>query len=571
MVTHKTFTHPPLLRATPLAQPAKLATTLLGSLLAVLGASNAHAAAGDADSDGVADAADLFPCDGSVASLQAIPAQNQFTSLYFEDQWPSQGDYDFNDFIVDQSFEIYKDGTGKVKQIRVIYHPRAYGALFDNGFALQLPINIGDAANAQITRKIGVGPAVAVNPRSGQARLVIDAARNIRNELFAAQAGQINTLDSVAVVNGNDVEINITFANPVAMSINNQTFDTFIFRSNDERHEIHLSQFLGTSTVRLDLFGTLNDGSFVGLDRILDSLDFVTGEMGCVTQSLDVGHCYVDARGVPFALELPTSAKFTKEGTRLDNLFPDIVGFGGSGGTQNQNFFNTNVRNEHASTRVVAAAPNVTALSGSISCVVPLGQQASNPAQSCLAILQAGASTGDGLYFLDPDGAGAIAPFQAFCLMSEAGGGWTRVARLNGAGYCNGSSSPNAGLDLQLSPSLGNGKMSDGVVQKIVAGSPNNQVMYFTGLTGRSRSMRATMSAAYRTDTFINTCTWTCADGFVDSTTCAAEQFGCGFSGRGTGGNTKKLYAGFNNGLHSGGGFCGLDNRSAYGADVYVR
>ena len=41
-----------------------------------------------------------------------------------------------------------------------------------------------------------------------------------------------------------------------------------------------------------------------------------------------------------------------------------------------------------------------------------------------------GFSTGDGLYWIDPDGTGPNAPYQAQCLMDTSydGGGWTLVA-----------------------------------------------------------------------------------------------------------------------------------------------
>jgi hypothetical protein len=43
---------------------------------------------------------------------------------------------------------------------------------------------------------------------------------------------------------------------------------------------------------------------------------------------------------------------------------------------------------------------------------------------SCKTILDSSSSTGDGLYWLDPDGDGTGA-FQAYCEMSTAGGGWS--------------------------------------------------------------------------------------------------------------------------------------------------
>ena len=74
---------------------------------------------------------------------------------------------------------------------------------------------------------------------------------------------------------------------------------------------------------------------------------------------------------------------------------------------------------------------------------VVIGQDPNNPGTDCADILQQDPSAGDDVYWISPNGS---TPFEAYCLMSIAGGGWTVQTYIKTQGQWDTSLTGNVGV-----------------------------------------------------------------------------------------------------------------------------
>ncbi len=268
----------------------------------------------DADGDGISDGADPFPCDGDKSAVVYLPGEGDHGTLMFENTWPGKGDLDFNDAVVAYNFALYYNSEGAVSQVVLTLDPLAMGARFDDGLGLHIPVS-GTSMASAVRRIGGVGEVLLAS--EGETDAVIVIADNIR-ELFADADGFISTEASPAApLDAPQVTVTITFSPAVAVPVGQEPFDLYFFKSADPTRQVHRPPFTGTQTMNRALFNTADDHS-----------DLSPG-----------GRRFVDEKGLPFVLSMPTLAPWAAEYTDIAQLFPDIVRYATSGGTEARDFY----------------------------------------------------------------------------------------------------------------------------------------------------------------------------------------------------------------------------------------
>ena len=138
----------------------------------------------DTDSDGLCDNEDDYPEDGDKAYNNYLPGENTHASLAFEDLWPTQGDYDFNDLVVDYQLNAITNVDNQVVELKGEFITRAAGASFENGFAFELPVSaasVSSVTGSSITENF---ISLAANgAEANQTNAVIIVYDNIYNQI----------------------------------------------------------------------------------------------------------------------------------------------------------------------------------------------------------------------------------------------------------------------------------------------------------------------------------------------------------------------------------------------------
>ncbi|MEI7663679.1 MAG: LruC domain-containing protein, partial [Bacteroidota bacterium] len=173
----------------------------------------------DTDHDGVPDNSDDYPSDPNKAFNNYTPSKSGYSSLAFEDLWPSRGDYDFNDLVISYRFNQVTNPQNQVVEIDATIITEAIGASYHSGFGFQLPVSpdkIQDVTGISLNH--GYITTSANHTEAGQSKAVIIAFDDAFDHLRATGQGQTgaNTTPGVQYSTPDTLKLVITLSSPVS-------------------------------------------------------------------------------------------------------------------------------------------------------------------------------------------------------------------------------------------------------------------------------------------------------------------------------------------------------------------
>jgi len=242
------------------------------------------------------------------------PASGMGT-LAFEDLWPSKGDYDFNDLVVDYRFETVINYNNFIEAITATFKIRAFGASFQNGFGFQIPGPV-NPSHLTVSGYSITDTYISLESNgveTGQTKPTIIVFDNAFAQMKHPGSGTgVNTDPAAPYVQPKTLTVTINFK-PNTYSINDVNiadFNPFIIINKDRSREVHLPGYAPTNLAGSQFFGTYDDASIPSQNKY-----------------------YVTSNNLPWALNVYGSIDYMKEKVDILEGFLKFAEWAMSGGT----------------------------------------------------------------------------------------------------------------------------------------------------------------------------------------------------------------------------------------------
>lgn len=236
------------------------------------------------------------------------PGENSFGTLAFEDLWPSYGDYDLNDLVVDYQVKETANANNNISALEFTLAIRATGASFRNGLGFALNTPAGNVASVSGNRlSTGNITTSANGTEAGHSNAVIIAFDDA-NENFTSFGNVFNPSNHTPE---DTLVVTVEFNTPVPkQNLGMAPYNPFIILNQNRGREVHLPGMPATSLVNTDLFGSADDD----------------------TRPLE-GRFYLSKDDLNWAIHVPVSIPYAREGVDKTDAFLKFREWAESGGT----------------------------------------------------------------------------------------------------------------------------------------------------------------------------------------------------------------------------------------------
>ena len=274
----------------------------------------------DTDNDGILDHLDDYPNDPTKAFTKYIPAKDIKGSLAFEDFWPSKGDYDFNDLVLDYHYKEAFSASNRIQKIEADYTIQAIGGYYHNGFGVSLPFSSNVVES--ITGNLLNGKYVvteANGTESGHENAVViifeDAYDVMRKP---AGATLVNARDNEPYVEPVMLNVVIDLTDDIVhdREFTEDTIDPFLIVNQNRGHEIHLPGKKPTNLIDTSLLGTDSDDSNPNLNRF-----------------------YLTQSQLPWAINLARKFDYPKENIQINKAHSNFSTWAETGGSMFRDWY----------------------------------------------------------------------------------------------------------------------------------------------------------------------------------------------------------------------------------------
>jgi LruC domain-containing protein len=272
-------------------------------------------------------------------SVRYYPSSSEWATIAFEDNWPSIGDYDFNDLVMNYRIHEYiRDG--EVIRVKLEGQLAAVGASFHNGFAFHLPGVARDSVDESAIRfTINDIPQNASPLEADRSQVIAIIANDVWDYVSAGEDCKYYRSEKGC---GSKIQMRFSMTLPMDNAIPTEVmpefpYDPFLFATEGFEHgyvfglppgrayEIHLPNKAPTEAFRTDFFDRGQDKSEPENNRY-----------------------FVNENGMPWAINVGIEWHYPLEYMDVIFAYPSFASFVENEGRINADWYildNANIKN----------------------------------------------------------------------------------------------------------------------------------------------------------------------------------------------------------------------------------